>query len=281
MKLLAIIHIYYPEIWPQLKACLKNITLPYDLIVTFVEDHDNIVEDIMKFKPDARIMLCDNRGYDVGPFMQALKSVCLDDYTYLIKLHTKRDILAEFPPQPSVFSVKYTTDYWRKALFSFIASQYNFEKCIESFENDKKLGMINQKNLLFNINTSYSDDLRSFDILERMNFHLDNFQYVAGTMFLARAELFKCLQGLEIQFSQTNRKEMTGNAHIMERVLGGIVYGQGMYIADTYSNYSPVEVGKFYPLIYPILRFFIHKKITNSRKKLIKICKIPVYRKQI
>ena len=49
----------------------------------------------------------------------------------------------------------------------------------------------------------------------------DVFLFVAGTMFIVRAELFKCLQTLELDFNKTNRKEKTSNAHVMERVFGG------------------------------------------------------------
>ena len=35
--ILTVVHIYYPELWPELKKCLTNITAPYDLYVTTVE----------------------------------------------------------------------------------------------------------------------------------------------------------------------------------------------------------------------------------------------------
>lgn len=33
-----------------------------------------------------------NLGFDLGPFVYALDKVNLSDYSYVIKLHTKRDI---------------------------------------------------------------------------------------------------------------------------------------------------------------------------------------------
>ena len=45
--ILAVVHIYYPEMWDELKSCLNNITFPYDLYVTTVEQNQYLQDDVM------------------------------------------------------------------------------------------------------------------------------------------------------------------------------------------------------------------------------------------
>ncbi len=93
--ILAIVHVYYPEIWPELEECLLNITVPYELYVTTNEQNKDIQNDVLKLKKDAHFEIVENRGYDVGPFMQIINKINLDDYSYVVKLHTKRNLPSE------------------------------------------------------------------------------------------------------------------------------------------------------------------------------------------
>lgn len=283
MKIIAIVHIYYPEIWSELKECLKNIFVPYDLIVTFVAKHEDIENDVINFKYDAKIMHTDNSGYDVGPFMQALNTVNLDDYDLLIKLHSKRNLNFEYPA-PLLNCYNIGLNNFRKLLLSFISDKNNFKKCIKAFENNPDLGMINNYKLV--VDEKHENDIQVFNTAKKWlaenNLCVNNFKFVAGTMFIARASLFKVLQKKQFEFNETNRKDVHSNAHVFERFFGAIIYGQNKYIADVFSPVTkPLFKDYLLFLIHPILSFFCKIKITTSQKLLIKICKIPVFRKTL
>ena len=237
MKIVTIVHIYYPEMWRELKEYLKNIFVPYDLIVTFAAKYEDIENDIINFKADAKIMYVDNCGYDVGPFMKALQSVNLDNYEYLIKLHTKRNLNFQYPPLMLSY-YKFAFKSWRETLLSFISSEDNLKKCINSFENNHGLGMINNYKLF--INKKFEGDKYVWEkvenFLKKNDIYIDDFKYIAGTMFIARASLFKFLQEKTFEFNETNRFDFHSNAHVLERVFGAIIYGQGKYIADVFSK---------------------------------------------
>lgn len=87
-------HIYYPKLWKEFKECILNISAlyRYKLFVTMVEKNSDIEDDIMKNFPNNKIEIVDNRGYDIGPFIHVLNQVNLDEYSYIIKLHTKRNV---------------------------------------------------------------------------------------------------------------------------------------------------------------------------------------------
>ena len=93
MKFLVILHIYYEYMWQELKSYLLNLEEgSYDLVVTLSKENEELKKEILLLNPNSKIILCENRGYDVWPFIKALNEVNLDNYKYLIKLHTKRDL---------------------------------------------------------------------------------------------------------------------------------------------------------------------------------------------
>lgn len=138
IKILVHLHLYYTEMWPEMEAHLKNIVADYDLFVTLTKEDETLKQKIQAFKSDAVVSAMENRGFDVAPFIDILNHVNLDDYDYIIKLHTKRDM-------PKGFSLqKYDMSYGkhRSYLMNFINSSDNFKKCLNAFKRDKNLGMI-------------------------------------------------------------------------------------------------------------------------------------------
>ena len=88
------LHLYYKDMLKTMLAYIDNISnYDYDLYVTMVEEDENTIKQIKEFNNRANIIKVSNRGFDVWPFICVLQKVNLDDYSYIIKLHTKRDML--------------------------------------------------------------------------------------------------------------------------------------------------------------------------------------------
>ena len=98
MKTLCIVHVFYPDFWPEIASCLRNVEDPMDLVVTYVDETKGIPEMVRRDFPSAKFLLCENRGFDIWPFLKALQAVNLQDYSVLIKLHTKRDVKRDGRP---------------------------------------------------------------------------------------------------------------------------------------------------------------------------------------
>lgn len=94
MKILIHAHIYYPEMWEELRRNIIVITqtAECELYITLVKACPEIAEAAKKLPCPAHIILVENRGYDVGPFIHVLNQADLKQFTYVVKLHTKRDI---------------------------------------------------------------------------------------------------------------------------------------------------------------------------------------------
>ena len=88
------LHLFYPEMWLELKTCINNIaSYPFKLYVTMVNEHQDVINDIKMSFNYPHIEIVENRGYDIGPFINIINKTNLDDYSYIVKLHTKRDMI--------------------------------------------------------------------------------------------------------------------------------------------------------------------------------------------
>ena len=126
--ILVVGHIYYLHLWLELKKCIQNIEpYPFELYVTMTEKVPDVEKDIRQTFPKAVVEIVENRGYDIAPFLHVLK-INLDDYSYIVKLHTKRD-LSKIENFRNVVSSD-----WRTKLLSPFSTKTIFEEYIKSFE---------------------------------------------------------------------------------------------------------------------------------------------------
>ena len=277
-------HIYYPEMWAELRECIHNIEPhPFELFATMVEEHSSIQQDILTHFPNAHIEIVENRGYDVGPFIHTINQVNLDNYSYIVKLHTKRDMDVNKPSFRGMTGSK-----WRDALLSFIKTPEIFNQYIEVFDKNPLIGMQAAHTVI--VHHDFYDEKtqkRMRQYLRSNHYPKYKYAFIAGTMFIARSSIFKDIQNLYLtpeDFPDPKGKHETQFAHIMERLFGYIVYKNNMIVRD--GLLSIKEETKYHKEMYikeksdyttEIFRFFFQKKITKSGKLCIKICKIPVY----
>lgn len=276
------VHIFYINQIDYILNHLSNITLPYDLYVTLTEHNKDLEEKIKKFKSDAHIEIVENRGYDVWPFIKILQQVNLDNYSYIIKLHTKRKF--SFWPADIGNGYRIFLDKWRKSLYAFLANKKSFNKCIESFNKYPKLGMITSKNMIHSMKDSISVVNYAKKYFPEYVFGLNDFSFVAGTMFICRTNIMKPFQKMNLTanlFDIPDKKHTTQLAHVLERSFGEAVYFSGYYIDDTFSN----KLTRINFILTPYLlhclvkiRRFFYRIEKKKYIKTIKIFKIPVYR---
>lgn len=86
----AVVHVFYPDLWPELSAALRASRLPFDLHVTLAEAAEEARDTILAEWPEARIVVVPNHGRDILPFVHLVNAGWLDGYRAVLKLHTKR-----------------------------------------------------------------------------------------------------------------------------------------------------------------------------------------------
>lgn len=217
-KVLVHLHLFYHEQLPYFIEKLQNINTCYwDLIVTVCEHVEESEKMILDFKPDAEIRLVENNGYDILPFLNVIKSVNLDDYDLVLKLHTKnvrkRIVI-------NINGIPFKNSFWEKRLVdSLLYSKGIF------FENlrilcDDRYGMVADSFFTIKL-LSYPEDTYLLDQLKsELNIKSDYSYFIAGSMFLIRASILKRLAKYNIE--EDKIESATGSTstiyHAIERI---------------------------------------------------------------
>jgi len=234
-KLLVCFHVYYQEQIPYFLSKMKNIHgCEWDLVVTYSELSPENRELITTFKPDAMFIEAENTGYDIWPFIKALKNVHLDDYSYLMKIHTKNcDAKTEH-----VNMIRLRGTDWRNMLVdALLKNRKQFKKALSILEKNKMAGMVCNAALIRNV-----IGFRPWGLgvvskeMERIGLDIKlrdkHMIYCAGTMFLARVAPYRFIVKADITpetFSDTSTCHADNKmAHCYERILGFAV------LADNY-----------------------------------------------
>lgn len=265
-------HVFYPEMWEELADCIANVDLPFDLFVTTVCDIPELTEKIERRFANAKMIVCENKGFDIAPFFKVLNGVDLDDYAYIVKLHSKRD----FPFTMFINGKDVCGTTWRDLLLSPLKSKENWQKTKDLLASSGT-GMVAEGCLI--LNNLRDKTPRVFKKVKKhvcdLGLKPASTDFVAGTMFVGKAELFKCFQNKEnfFDFSDSVRGQGDGLPYVCERLLGAVVSAQGCEIKALHDDMSIVKKRWFFSLI---THFFFMKKV-SSKKTLVKICKIPVF----
>lgn len=280
-KILIHLHLYYVDMWPEMAACLSNVDEEYDLFVTLIDKSQHVRDTVIALAPHAHIIYVENRGYDVAPFLYVLNNVRLEDYSYVVKLHTKRDL----PGKANLLGISVSGDLWRKRLLSFVSDGAKFRHSLDFMEAHPQVGMLTHEDLVINIKSDKRAEKHLYRALirclEEHGLKQRRFCYVAGAMFLARAACFhRILDTFKPEdFPVSSGHEMQ-LAHIVERLFGYFVYEAGMVVSSTATPMQQLRV-HCQRFLARLLRFFYQKKYTNNGKLLIKLLTIPVYSAKI
>lgn len=117
------VHVYYPELWGEVCEYLRSLAgVPHECVVTVPEGRVDILSALKGDNRVSRIIEVENRGYDIAPFVQVINGVNLGGYSYVIKLHTKRDMPGDVYLKPLPFNYGY--DYWLRYLLSFCSEEH-------------------------------------------------------------------------------------------------------------------------------------------------------------
>lgn len=242
-RLLVHVHVFYPAIWQELADCVDNFVAVVgwdhlDVRVTVSELHQEVVELVRLRLPNAKIEVVENRGYDVAPYLKILDEVNLEDYDYVVKLHTKRDVNCWINFR------RLQGPAWRRELLSFCDSESHVRRTLKRLSKRPRLGMIAGSGVIDPSGVaspvggmSPNEFARIVDLLREIGLRLIDKTMVHGTMFIVRAELHKVLVG-KIGQSRFHIVEETDN-HVdlgfavdVERLLAMLVTAQGCYIGS-------------------------------------------------
>lgn len=271
MKKLAVhLHLHYFEQLPEILKYLQALNgVEYDLFVTMTQEDKDIAAQILTEHPCAQIWVVENRGYDIGPFIEFLHRIDLNEYEYVLKLHTKGKKSGNYT---HLNGFRMDNALWGRILWeSLLASSARLKGNLNILDTRKDAEMLGSKYCVTSATQDYDKLLSKVNAaLQKMGLkEVQRLSFVAGAMFIVRTAALKPLLTYQLtDFDLTDGRVKEGTlAHIMERIFG--VLGAPI-IAIDHGNY------RWKLFMTSINRFFWQKKVTKTGRTVIKIMKLPI-----
>ena len=229
-------HVYYDDTWPEIANVLKRLTIPFDLIVTTVAGRDSLAAAVVREFPDAEVVVTENRGRDVRPFLELLEAGRLDRYRYVCKIHGKKS--------NDGGRISYLGALWRRrSLFDLLAGPGIAESIVRAFEADPSLGIIGPRAFRLPSKTSPLEPSwgktrpKVLELAAKMGVAPDEFRldFYGGTMFWVRPEALRPLRDLKLACAFPEEQGLLdgGLEHATERLFTTSAVVVGFKLADS------------------------------------------------
>jgi lipopolysaccharide biosynthesis protein len=219
-----VLHLYYRDLWLEFEHRLRALTLPFHLIITTTERDPEFETRIRRSFPSADILVYENRGRDVGPFLQLLHEGRLDAFPFICKLHGKRS--GNNGARALLGAV------WLRAnIVDLIGSDAQVRRIINRFEHNPYVGVIGSDRFRLP-NNHISDEVAwaenrdmTLKLVEQMGVSPTDFEldFFAGTMFWISQNALAPIRKLNLtldDFPMENGAVDGELAHAVERVFG-------------------------------------------------------------
>ncbi len=222
MKILVLLHIYYEEQLDYYLDKLRNINgCEWDLTVTGHNLREDTKRKILDFKSDARLLETPNTGYDVWPFICAMKQTDLSKYRFVLKLHSKNLDKSK----NRVNGLMLDGSEWREELVdTLLGSPECFSRVRKALSGDDRVGLVYSMSLDIVTRANAPEDTELLRAeMARLGLETASRHYCGGTMFAVRASALEWLKDPKISediFQPSAGSHNIGTmAHVYERIL--------------------------------------------------------------
>jgi lipopolysaccharide biosynthesis protein len=222
-----IFHLYYPDMWDEIREYLANLNGEFDLFVSIPHDVNFSPKIILEKYKDAYIYECKNRGRDIAPFLALFGAIYPADYKYALKIHTKRS------------QHRQDGDVWRRDLLDKLAGSPDLIGRIkEMFDARADVGIVAPQGHVVPSSFYWGANEKTVQRLAGMfgiSFEGETFDFVGGSMFWFRPAAFKAFvdHPIEEDAFEVERGQVDGTlAHGVERFLGLLMARSGYKIVE-------------------------------------------------
>jgi lipopolysaccharide biosynthesis protein len=243
-KVAVLIHVFYPELLPELLDQLESVPVGYDLIITNASRQPISVSRIDA--PGALhvvVLDVENHGRDIWPMVQVVNAGLLDPYEIVLKVHTKRsEWRAEHPDLAG------SGEQWRGELVaSLLGDRENVSGILSAFADNPDVGVVGAPGNLLGPEFWGGDLALVQELLRRLELRVepDSLLFPAGSFYWIRAFVLQGLRALALT-AQDFEKEAgqidATTAHAIERSIGLLTSEAGLKmvtsadIVDTQSE---------------------------------------------
>lgn len=225
-----VVHVYYPEMWPEFESLLKSVPIEFDLYVTLTYRGDATDETealVRQGFPDAVVVQMENRGRDILPFVSLVNAGLLSPYKAVCKIHTKKS------PH------RMDGDIWRRHLVEGLLSPDSIQDRLARFVADDNAAIWVADGQHYNDVKWWGSNFEvTRQILRRIEITLDRAHcgFPAGSMYWLKPEMIAMIKALQLNTDSfdTELGQVDGTvAHGFERAMGPLCQAFGQTIVQT------------------------------------------------
>lgn len=227
-KLAVLVHIYYFELWSELRSYIQNLPGEFDLLVNLVASiwqpqlHAQIRQDF----PQAKILISPNRGKDIGGHLALMAYLDFSQYNLLCLLHTKI----------SPHIDRRIADRWRRDLLdAILGSKEKARNNLAIMNQYPQFGLMGSR---YWRSTAIGNNLANYNrLLGELAIapEAQNCEYLSGTMMLIRPQIMAQIYNhfRDVKLETGDDRELSFHidgqiAHAIERLIGNLVRNQGL-----------------------------------------------------
>ena len=216
---------------------------PIRLYVTAPEQSEDEVRGLLsEFGCDHKLLVVNNHGRDILPFLKILPELKRDGIKVMVKVHTKKSTHRE------------DGHVWRADLYEQLLATKQIDRAIGLFNDDPSVGLIGANGHVVPMSYYEGSNLERMSALSyRMGIsaqEVRTLNFCAGSMMIAKTQVFEALTNLAINPDdfETESGQVDGTlAHAIERLFSVSAYAMGYRVSDfessSTSNYQFADRG--------------------------------------
>lgn len=215
-----VIHVFYLDLWPEIKSYLSILPAEMDVHITCCsENYDQVSAAVKSDVPNAEFHLLPNEGMDVLPFLRLIPELKKRGYGLVCKLHTKRGC----GPHGAI---------WRHHLLrNLVGDQRMIHGALKAFEGNPELALAGPADLYMSGEFLMYNNRPKLEAIHRQletgRPFPEDWGFFAGSMFWARinaiAPIADAADRIAIAYRNDSQHAVNGDgglAHALERAIG-------------------------------------------------------------
>ncbi len=213
-RIAVVLHLYYPDLWDEIRDALRNIPEPFRLFASLGDEADRVCRrEILEAFPDATLRSFENRGRDIGPFLELLSDPEVCEYDIVCKIHSKKS------------AHRIDGERWRgRLLDGLLGSPDRVREILDVFAQNEHVGMLGAAESVDRSAASWGSNRQTMrELLGKLGLprHALRLEFFAGSMFWFRPAALSMLRdlGLRLEHFEPERGQLDGTLHhAIERV---------------------------------------------------------------
>jgi lipopolysaccharide biosynthesis protein len=242
-RLGVVVHVYYPELLPELLLHVEQIPVPYDLLVTNASGKAIDLPAEGGNRRHVRAFDVANHGRDILPLVSLVNAGLLDPYHVVLKVHTKK---SEWRAGHELGSGGDGAAWRTQLITSLLGSGDNISQILSSFAERPDLGLVTADGSVLGPEMWGDNEGNVANLVRRLELPLDTdtLRFAAGSMYWVRGFGLQGLRGLglgPVDFEPEAGQVNATTAHAVERAIGVLLTEAGLSIEERRDLAPPMS----------------------------------------